>query len=206
MEEADKRYAHARTAAAGGEVRKQGERYLTLDEIRRIPWDHYPIFMYSDGGSLFSWLIRKADDSAGSHLWTLVGNDAIANQSITFRLVPVAQMAHYTTKLIWNPEFTPEQRKTMLESIFQRLELPWYRRLYDVVGLIGEVLERVGIRLNLGKFDFCSESVSRAVALVDPEFRAWLEQNPSPTPKEFNLWTKAHNPPWKVYGRYAPDD
>ena len=127
-------------------MRKQGERYLTLDEIRRIPWDHYPIFMYSDGGSLFGWLIRKADDSAGSHLWTLVGNDAIANQSITFRLVPVAQMAHYTTKLIWNPEYTAEQRKTMLESIFQRLELPWYRRLYDVVGLVGEVLERVGIR------------------------------------------------------------
>ena len=36
--------------------------------------------------------------------------------------------------------------------------------------------------------------------------RAWLEQNPSPTPKEFNLYTKSHNPPWKVYGRYAPDD
>jgi hypothetical protein len=73
-------------------VRKQGERYLSLEEIKKIPWDHYPIFMYSDGGSLFGWLIRKADDSAGSHLWTLVGNDAIANQSFTFRLVPVAKM------------------------------------------------------------------------------------------------------------------
>ena len=187
-------------------MRKQGERYLTLEEIRRIPWDHYPIFMYSDGGSLFGWLIRKADDSAGSHLWTLVSNDAIANQSFTFRLVPVAKMQHYVTKLIWNPEFTAEQRKVMLESIFQRLELPWYRRLYDVVGLVGELLERVGIRLNLGKFDFCSESVSRAVALVDPDFKEWLGINPSPSPKEFNLYTKAHNPPWKVYGRYAPDD
>ena len=187
-------------------MRKQGERYLTLDEIRRIPWDHYPIFMYSDGGSLFGWLIRKADGSAGSHLWTLVGNDAIANQSITFRLVPVSKMAHYTTKLIHNPEFTPEQRKIMMESIFSRLELPWYRRLYDVVGLVGELLERVGLHLNLGKFDFCSEAVSRAIALVDHEYKAWLEINPSPTPKEFNLYTKGHNPPWKVYGRYAPDD
>ena len=202
----DPRYADAGAAAAGGEMRKQGERYLTLDEIRAIPWADFPIFMYSDGGSLFGWLIRKADDSAGSHLWTLVGPDAIANQSITFRLVPVSKMAHYTTKLIHNPEFTPEQRKIMMESIFSRLELPWYRRLYDVVGLAGELLERIGIKCNLGKYDFCSEAVSRAIALVDPAYKAWLEINPSPTPKEFNLWTKAHNPPWKVYGRYQPDD
>jgi len=187
-------------------MRKQGERYLSLDEIRRIPWDHYPIFMYSDGGSLFGWLIRKADDSAGSHLWTLVGPDAIANQSITFRLVHVEAMAHYTTKLIWNPSFTRDQRKIMLEVFNQRLALPWHKRLYDVVGLVGELLERVGIHLYLGKYDFCSEAVSRAIALVDPEYKAWLEINPSPTPKEFNLYTKAHNPPWKVYGRYAPDD
>ena len=187
--------------------RKAGEKYMSLDEIRAIPPEHYPIFMYSDGGSLFGWLIRKADGSAGSHLWTLVGPDAIANQTITFRLVPVAQMGHYTTKLIWNPEFTPEQRKTMLKSIFERLELPWYKRMYDVVGLIGELIERtIGLDLNLKKLDFCSEAVSRAIALVDPDYKAWLEINPSPTPREFNLYTKAHNPPWKVYGRYAPDD
>ena len=188
-------------------MRKQGERYLTLDEIRRIPWDHYPIFMYSDGGSLFGWLIRKADDSAGSHLWTLVAPDAIANQSITFRLVPVAAMQHYTTKLIHNPEFTPEQRRKLLDFIFSRLELPWYKRLYDVVGLFGELAEKfLGIQLNLGRFDFCSEAVSRAIALVDPDYAEWLKINPSPTPKEFNIYTKAHNPPWKIYGRYQPDD
>jgi hypothetical protein len=187
-------------------MRKEGERYLTLDEIRKIPWDHYPIFMYSDGGSLFAWLIRKFDDSAGSHLWTLIANDAIANQSLTFRIVPVEAMKHYTTKLIWNPEFNTDQRRIMMESILARLSLPWYKRLYDVIGLVGELLEKVGIRLNLSKFDFCTEAVSRALALVDSEFAEWLKINPSPTPKEFNLWTKAHNPPWKVYGRYAPDD
>jgi len=186
--------------------RKAGERYMSLDEIKKIPWDHYPIFMYSDGGSLFGWLIRKIDDSAGSHLWTLIGYDCIANQSLTFRLVPVSQMVHYTTKLIHNPEFTDEQRKIMLESIYSRLELPWYRRLYDVVGLFGELLERIGIKCNFKKFDFCSESVSRAIALVDNDYAEWLKINPSPTPKEFNLFTKAHNPPWKVYGRYSPDD
>ena len=186
--------------------RKAGERYFSLEEIKHIPWDHYPVFMYSDGGSLFSWLIRKADDSAGSHLWTLVGPDAIANQSLTYRLVPLARMARYSSKLIWNPEFSREQRKIMLEFINQRLQLPWYQRLYDVIGLFGELSERIGLKLNLRKFDFCSEAVSRAIALVDPEYAEWLKTNLSPTPKEFNLWTKCHNPPWQVYGRYAPDD
>lgn len=180
---------------------------MTLDEIRAIPWEHYPIFMYSDGGSLFGWLIRKADGSAGSHLWTLIGPDAIANQHITFQIVSVEKMGHYTTKLIWNPEFTQAQRREMLESIFARLELPWYKRLYDVIGLIGELVEKVsGIKINLGGLDFCSESVSRALSLVDPDYKVWLKDHPSPTPKEFNLYTKGHNPPWKVYGRYAPDD
>ena len=188
-------------------MRKEGEKYLTLDEIKKIPWCDFPIFMYSDGGSLFGWLIRKFDnDAAGSHLWTLIGYDAIANQSITFRIVPVEAMKHYNTKLIWNPEFTNDQRNAIMESMLTRLALPWYKRLYDVVGLFGELLEKVGIRLNLKKFDFCTEAVSRALALVDPEYAEWLKINPSPTPKEFNLWTKAHNPPWTVYGRYTPDD
>jgi len=187
--------------------RKAGEHYMTLDEIARIPLEHYPIFLYSDGGSPFSWLIRKFDDSAGSHLWTLIGPGVIANQGITFTLVPVEKMRHYVTKLIWNPEYSAEQRNTMLESIFSRLELPWWRRLYDIVGLFGEIAEKIlGIHLNLKKFDFCSESVSRAIAMVDPEYRQWLEANPSPTPKDFNLYTRSRNPPWKVYGRYAPDD
>ena len=187
-------------------MRKQGERYLTIEEIKEIPFKDYPIFMYSDGGSLFGWLIRKVDDSAGSHLWTLIGPDQIANQTLTFRLVSVDKMANYTTKLIWNPTFTLEQRDLMIRCIHQRLELPWWNRFYDVVGLVGEVLEPLGIKINLKKFDFCSEAVSRAISLVDPDYREWIAINPSPTPKEFNLWTKAHNPPWKVYGRYSPDD
>ena len=187
-------------------MRLPGDTYMTLQEIKRIPLPHYPIFLYSDSGSPFSWLIRKIDKSAGSHLWLLIGADCIANQSFTYHLTGVDSMRNYVTKLIWNPFQNPKQKEAIIKAAVERCDLPWYRRLYDFIGLFGELLEIVGLKCNIKKLDFCSEAVCRMLADVDPAAKAWLQTNPSPTPREFNQWTKSNNPPWQVYGRYSPDD
>ena len=191
---------------------KQGERpvnkndrVLTLEEIRNIPADHYPLICYCDGGSLFSLLIRLFDKSDRSHMQALIGPDEIASQGWTFTSFPVSHMAKYATKFIWNPDWTVSERALMIASVRMRLALPWWKRLYDVPGVIGEALKITWLQLPW--FDFCSEAMAnRMLGLVDPKFRQWLLQHPSPTPREINQWTKAHNPPYKVYGWYIPDD
>lgn len=177
---------------------------MTLDEIWAIPKEHYPIFMYCDGGSLFGWLIRMVDKSAASHLQIYIAPQVIASQGLYFKTFPVSHLKGYNTKMIWNPAWTPEERKTMIDFINCRLALPWWKTLYDVPGVIGEALNWEWLQVK--KWDFCSEAVARVLMLIDSSFALWLIDNPSPTPREFNLWTKAHNPPYEVYGRYSPDD
>jgi len=178
-----------------------------IDRIKGIPERDLPIFVYCDGGSLFGWLIRKIDKSKASHLQALAwieGRIQIATQGLTFTTAPVDHMAGYNCKLIYNPEWSEVERKVLTEAIKKRLALPWYKRFYDIPGVIGEAFNWDW--LQVGWLDFCSEAIARMLKLVDPDFSDWLKSNPSPTPREFNLWTKAHNPPYEVYGRYSPDD
>lgn len=183
------------------------DHYLCIEEIKRIPEKDLPIFVYCDGGSLFGWLIRHVDKSMASHLQALAwldGGIKIATQGLTFTTAPVDNMAGYNCKLIWNPHWTDAERRILTKAIKKRLALPLYRRLYDVPGVIGEALNIEW--LQVGWLDFCSEAVARMLRLVDPAFAEWLKICPSPTPREFNLYTKRHNPPYEVYARYSPDD
>lgn len=184
------------------------DQYLCIEDIKRIPESDLPIIVYCDGGSLFGWLIRRIDKSMASHLQALAwidGEVKICSQGLTFTTHPIDQMAGYNSKLIYNPVWTDAERKRLTEAIKYRLALPWYKRLYDVPGVIGEALHVDW--LQVGWFDFCSEFIAiRLLALVDPAFAEWLKDNPSPTPREVNLYCKRHNPPYKVYARYSPDD
>jgi len=185
-------------------MRVVSDSFISLDEIRAIPKEHYPIIMYCDGGSLFGWLIRKVDKSAASHLQILFDSDKIATQWFWYKIVDVDHLKSYNTKMIWNPEWTPEQRKAMIDLILQRLASPWWKTKYDVWGVIGKAL---GFEWMQSKEkDFCSEAVGRIIRLVDFEFDAWMGVNDNPTPKEINQYTKSHHPPYEVYGRYMVDD
>jgi hypothetical protein len=177
---------------------------MTLEEIKRIPPEHYPIIMYCDGGSLFGWLIRAIDRSAASHIQLLYDTDKIASQWFYYTTFNVDHLATYNCKLIWNPTWTPEQRKILIDAIKERLACGKWKTRYDVWGVLGEAL-------NIGwmqsrTYDFCSEAVGRFLRMVDPEFDKWMQSSKTPTPKEINLYTKSHNPPYQIYGRYLVDD
>jgi hypothetical protein len=111
--------------------RKIADTMMSLDEIRAIPLEHYPIIMYCDGGSLFGWAIRRVDKSAASHMQILYAPDKIATQSLYFKTIPVEKLATYNTKLIWNPHWTETERKTMMAMISYRLSLSGWKTRYD---------------------------------------------------------------------------
>lgn len=184
--------------------RKIADTFMSLDEIRAIPKEHYPIIMYCDGGSLFSWLIRTVDKSAASHVEVLYDTDKIASQGLWYQEFPVDKIKSYNVKLIWNPDWTAEQRKCINDAIKLRLTEGKWKTRYDVIGVLGEAL---GIKwMQSRKTDFCSEAVAKFIRCVDPEFDKWMNSNITPTPREINLYTKSHNPPYQVYGRFMVDD
>jgi hypothetical protein len=193
------------TSAEQYQPRKIADTSMSLEEIRQIPEEHYPIIMYCDGGSLFGWLIRAIDKSAASHIQVLYEPDKIATQGLWYQTIPVENLRTYNAKLIWNPWWTPEQRKILLDAIKGRLAQGKWKTRYDVWGVIGEALNIEWLQSKT--YDFCSEAVGRFLRLVDPVFDVWMKKTcKSPTPRELNLYTKSHNPPYEVYGRHMVDD
>lgn len=106
--------------------------------------------------------------------------------------------------MIWNPTWTPEQRKILIDAIKLRLTQGKWKTRYDVWGVLGEALNLEWLQSKT--YDFCSEAVGRFLRMVDPVFDKWMLTDKTPTPKEINLYTKNHNPPYQVYGRYMVDD
>jgi len=133
----------------------------------------------------------------GHFMW-FIGPYSIASQQAYFKHVDLKSHENYAMKLVYNPNWTEEQKQLLLGLITIDLRKPWYKTMYDCVGIVGELLGWSW--LNLKKLSFCSE---RGIYLsaVDPE----LDVTGVITPSELNAFTKARPDRYQVYGRYTPD-
>jgi len=174
------------------------ERYLSLDEIRGIPVGMYPLMVFSDNiRGLFSLGVKIRTHGSYGHFMWLVAPDTLASQWLYYRLFTLDHFEGSTMKLVYNPNWTDKEREILTSAILFDLKKPWYRTLYDVPGILGELLGLDWI--NMTCLNFCSER-GRHIKLVDPEFDLR-----SPTPAQLNSWTKARPDRYKVFGRYTPD-
>lgn len=172
-------------------------RYYPLDYFRQMRFP-YPKLVFCDSAfGLFGFLIRRKTKGSYSHFMIEVGPGMVASQSFLFRLQDILDFKFYHLKYVVGVHWTSEARQQIIDEINVRLKLPWYRKLYDIVGVLGHA---IGLeKLNIPWLNFCSEW-GRLVKIADPEFD--LE---SPTPTDINEWTKARKDKYKVVGRYTPD-
>lgn len=174
------------------------ERYLTLDDIKAIPPGAYPFMVFVDNiRGFFSLGVKiRTKGSYGHYMW-LTAPDTFASQWFYYKLFKVDDFKGESLKLVYNPAWTDKERDILTAAILIDLKKPWYRTMYDVPGMFGELL---GIdRINMPGLDFCSER-GKYLKLIDPKYDL-----KSPTPQQLNDWTKANQDRYKVYGRYTPD-
>ena len=173
------------------------DRYYPLDYFRqmRLP---YPKLVFCDSTfGLFGLLIRKKTKGMYSHFMIEVSPGMVASQGFLFRLQDIQDYQHYHLKYVVGIRWSPEARIEILEEVKKFLKKPWYRRLYDIIGVLGKA---IGLeKLNIPGLNYCSEW-GRLIRIADPEFDL-----KSPTPTDINVWTKARNDRYKVVGRYSPD-
>jgi hypothetical protein len=130
------------------------------------------------------------------HFCFLVGPDELASQWFWFRRENLAHYKGAYMKFVHNPSWTDLERIKLLVAIKTDLALPWYKTLYDVPGIIGELF---GLDwFNLPGADFCSER-GKYLKLVDPKYDLV-----HPDPSQLNLFTK-NSGLYAVSGRYAPE-
>ena len=113
------------------------ERILTLDDIHNIPPDLFPMLCFADNPlALFGFLIKARTKGYYSHFQWLVGPDQIASQWFYFKAFPLSHYAGYSLKLVYNPQWGPNQRALLINNIARDLALPWYRTRYDFVHIL----------------------------------------------------------------------
>lgn len=174
------------------------ERVFTLDDIKSIPPGAYPFMVFCDNvRGLFSLGVKIRTKGVYGHYMWLIAPDTFASQWFYFRLFTVDNFKNETLKLVYNSKWTDKERDILNSAILNDLKKPWYRTLYDVPGIFGQLL---GIdRIQMPGLDFCSER-GKYLKLIDPKYDL-----KSPTPTELNNWTKANPDRYQVFGRYCPD-
>jgi hypothetical protein len=150
---------------------------------------------------LFSLGVKiRTKGSYGHMMWRVPGG--FASQWFYFRMFLFDHFAGCTMKFIYNPDWTARQREILLNKIKEDLAKPWYKSLYDVPAIIGQLIGWDW--LQFGKAMICSERITY-LRLIDPEADEWLKVDHTPTPTDVNAWTKARGDRYKVFGRYSPD-
>lgn len=175
-----------------------GERILSLDEIRSIPAQYYPLMVFSDSvRSFFSLGVKIRTKGSYGHFMWLIGPDELASQWFIFRRFKVDHYRNSILKLVHNPQWSPAGKAVLLTAIQKDLAKPWIKTRYDALAILGQL---VGLKwIQTPWLKICSDYASY-LGLVDSEYDLKY-----PSPVDVNQWTKEHNPPYEVYGRYMPD-
>ena len=175
------------------------EALLSLDDVNNIPRHYLPMLCLANGfTSLFGLLIALRTKQFWTHLQWLYyderGENVWASQWWYFRTFPIDHCKKYSLKLWWSPAWTMGQRELLNDAIKTDLEKPWYRTLYDVPGVVGQLF---GLDwFNVGDLHYCSET-SDILKLVG------IDCGAHPTPEDVNTELKRYAE-MEVFGRVQP--
>lgn len=170
--------------------------------IFTIPKEFCPMIVLSYGiGDPIATAITMKEKGFYNHIMWLLKPGVLASQALTFKAIPVdLYLKRHTLKFVYNENWTDEDRENIRRAILIDLAKPVYKRLYDPVAIIGQLLNFES--LQIPGLDICSDSGKYIKVVKDNKFDL---KHPSPT--NINNWIKSQPPErgWKVYGRYRPD-
>lgn len=174
-------------------------RILTRGDILGVPQTEVPMLMLSDNlGSWVSRRIKAHTDGYYNHAMWMPRAGKVATQGWIYHTRDIEDYLDggYRLKFWTNDSWTVIHRSWLLMAIRERLSEPWYRRLYDVLGVAGQLVRLKGI--NVPYLRYCSESAAEILGAVDPLVKA------HPSPADLNRYFKRVTG-WRVWGVYDPD-
>ena len=170
---------------------------LSKSDIMAIPPELLPMPVLADNlRSFFSWGIKAHEHGAYHHFMWMIRPGWVASQGWLFSMAPITDYFDKCRLKLWHcPGWTEAERKKISGSIDADLALPWYRRLYDVPALIGQLIWH---EIQTPGLSICSDKAAY-LKEVDPAYDLRF-----PDPAQVNTWLSEHGK-YQVYGRYVPD-
>lgn len=145
-----------------------------------------------------SWLIRLFTASSYNHIMTMRRPGYVCTQGWGFKEIPVEEYMKKRCRMkFWIFPKMTEVRKQLLCAILQkRLERPWYRQTYDVLGVLGQA---INVRWLNNPFSYyCSEQ------FAEDWTKAYKNIPGKPSPEDINALFKTW-PEAEVLGYWQND-
>ena len=154
------------------------------------------IVLASHSTNLISWAIRWRTKGSYNHGMWLFKKGTVASQDMTYAEKPIKKYMKKGFKLkiikIKNPK-----KEVIIERIERRLKLPWWKTLYDFMGILGQA---IGIKkLNNPYKDYCIESLIKDLLLI-------IKGIPiQSSPEDINVLTSKDTDNFEYVGHYLAD-
>lgn len=180
---------------------------------RAIPPEDLPLIVFSDLTSgLIEALIKWRTKGSYNHVMWAHSSGKFASQGNTYSEVDVSRYLRQNGRLKYVRIIGVSVTKMRLiqASINRKLDEPWYKKMYDWLGIFGQT---IGLKfINTPGLQYCSEDVPHHLKYMgqflndDDPIKVAINGIPKHTsPADLNRYLKKFPEHFQVYGRWDSD-
>lgn len=164
----------------------------------QIPKEAFPMLVLSDEvRGIISFSIKVHQEGYYGHTMWLIEPNVLASQGKLYRRVPLKKYLSGRHRLkFWQPDLVGTEKLELIETIVKALDQPWWKRMYDYVGIFGQLFRLKSIQLPFQ--NYCSERDSAYIRKYIPKIPL------RPSPPELNRACDEIER-MKYYGHWIPD-
>ena len=167
---------------------------LKIIDLSEIKQEHCPLFVQSgDMRGFLGWGIKFRTKSDWSHSMIMRRPGFVCSQGWTYKEIPISKYDKRGVILkFWICKgMTLSEFQNIMIKIEEELRLPFWKRMYDFPGIIGQA---IGLRwINVPFLRYCSERVASKLRILIPSLRK------KPNPEDIDLACK-ESERMSVYG------
>lgn len=175
-------------------------RILRAYELRDIDQSLLPAVVLTDSlRTHLGYTIKQHSHGYYNHACWMIRPGVIASQDWTFKTFAVKRYLDKKHRVkVWvNTDWSNYMRARMLADIQDQLDERLYKRLYDVLGVLGQAIRIRSI--NIPWLYYCSERVEKTFKVAEPGYPITHS-----TPADLNAWMKTQEG-FQVFGLFDPD-
>ena len=140
------------------------------------------IVLCDDLRGWLGWAIKAHTSGNYCHATGMIHPQKIATQGVLFQEIPLTDyLKDYEMIKFWKiKNLTDTERSLIFDAVNKRLKLPWWRRLYDLPGvLLGQNLHLKW--LQIPGLEYCSEEVKADYIDTIARLKGTVPNEPSPS-------------------------
>ena len=164
--------------------------------------DDILVVLYDDRSGFLGWFIKNHESGNYNHAMMMRSAGMLVSQANVLKEIPVDIYMQKSNFLkFWRiKNITPEEKTAILGFMQHRLSLPWWGRMYDYFGLLGQSFPFLRW-IHTPGLNFCSEFV--ALAMRTASRFSYLD--PQRSPAYLDDVFKAHPDDMEVLGYWFSD-